>query len=263
MANKYLTSVASIPTDIDTQDGYISSWIAFDKGRTPPPLKIESIPSLGVVKVVFEQTELGQCICEIECQTRGTVVGIGPFCIEDEDYTAVFTEQTFLDEDATLLSFLFIDPLGNESTLEIRSLAKTIPAPPLAAVNQGDILVGIPLTGYTGADLSDAITHYQIERYVRNTSNSTLWVDWTPVGRNPNTHTDRRPPSGVTHGYRVRYRTTFDNSSKWSGWGTISAGSAGPSFFYPGGYVQEFYVGESISILPENVEGYTYFEEVD
>ncbi len=220
MARVYSTAPGSVPNDIDWREGYLAGRAAFEKGLTPPPFKLEHHESSSVVRVVFEQTELAKCICEIACQKAGTVTK--PFCPEDEDYSETFTTQVFLEDDATYLSFLFTDALGNQTTIVVPSLLKTIPGVPVTAVDGASILVGVGLASRNGTSLKDAITHYQIERYVRNETNKTLWVDWTPIGLMPGTHTDRNVISGVTHGYRVRFRAAFDNPSRWSDWTTQS-----------------------------------------
>lgn len=224
MSRTFSTLATAIPNDIASRENTLSTYSVFNKGLSPPPFTIKNDIVLGAVTVVFEKTALASCVCEIECQTRGTLTTLGPFCPEKQDYVAVFTEQTFLTDQPTTLDFLFTDALGNVSTFPVRSLAKTVPMAPLVAQGGYDVVYGIPLTSSAAIDLREHITHYQVQRYVQNPYNRHLLVDWTPINRIPGTHTDRRPPRNLTLGYRVRYRTTWDNTTPWSAWSTLGIG---------------------------------------
>ena len=109
-----------------------------------------------------------------------------------------------------------------------------IPAAPLVLkvddIVQDHIQVGILRLSHTTVDISNAVFQYQIERYVGDPANSKVWIDWTtvPVGTHFHRHGkdllewDRDVRPGVEYGYRVRFRSTFDQASKWSAWYSVT-----------------------------------------
>lgn len=236
----YYTAPGAVPADIDTREDVVSTWCCLEKGYTPPPFKLENDEDNGQVKVVFEPNPFSStCKCQIECVAEGlafdgTDSQIGKFCPEDEDFQVVLSSLVFTDGQPTVLAFSFEDVSGNVSTLEIPSIVTVVPKSPLAHLSLSDddrrshVVVAVPLYSRTFYDLRDTVTQYQIERYIRNTTNKAIWVDWTNVGERhqrllnlkDRVHWDRDIATGVDYGYRVRFRTAFDNASLWSSWTT-------------------------------------------
>lgn len=241
MTNRtYYTAPAAVPSDIDTREDIASTWCCLEKGYTPPPFKLEHDTENDQVRVVFEPNPFSStCKCQIECVAEGVAFDgtdstIGKFCPEDEDFQVVLSSLVFTSGEPTILAFTFEDVSGNVSSLEIPSIVTVVPRAPIAQLTLSDddrrtsVIVGVPLYSETFYDLRDVVTQYQIERYVRNPTNKSIWVDWTRVGDRHQRHVntkdrlvwDRDIATGVPYGYRVRFRTAFDNASLWSEWTT-------------------------------------------
>lgn len=238
MARDYYTPPGSVPNDIDSRDGLKSTWCCFDKGYTPPPFKLIQDEETGIIEVVFEKTEFtSTCKCRIVCTTDALVFEdsispneIGQFCPADTSFKATLVDQIFNTEEPTFLSFLFQDVHGNESTVEVNSLLTVIPRTPLVITKTYDSQsvheVAVPLYSHSFFDLRDIVDQYQVERYEGSPANRQIWVDWTHTrgyGTRERVHWDRAVRPGITYGYRVRFRTAFDNASAWSEWRTIAA----------------------------------------
>jgi len=238
VARDWYTAPASVPNDIDSRDGLKSTWCCFDKGYTPPPFKLIQDEDTGVVTVVFEKTEFtSTCKCRIVCETAALVFNstpevpepAGSFCPADQGFKKTLTNLTFSPDTPTVLSFLFQDSKGNESSVEVNSLLTVVPRSPLGLVKAYDlqnvIEVAVPLFSAAFVDLRDIVDQYQIEKYEGSPSNVSTFVDWTHTrgyGTRERTHWDRAVRTGVTYGYRVRFRTAFDNASPWSDWLTVT-----------------------------------------
>ena len=239
MARDFYTAPASVPNDIDSREGLKSTWCCFDKGYTPPPFKLVQDEATGLVTVTFEKTTFtSTCKCRIVCETSALVFDnadpeepapVGSFCPADQGFQATLNDIVFSPDEPTVLSFLFQDVKGNESTVEVHSLLTVIPQRPLGLTktydNQMVTEVAIPLYSAAFVDLRDVVDQYQIERYEGSPSNRQIFVDWTHTrgyGTRERAHWDRAVRAGVTYGYRVRFRTAFDNPSPWSGWLTVT-----------------------------------------
>jgi hypothetical protein len=234
----HYTSPTIIPGDIDSRQDSRSTWCCLNKGYTPPPFSIVQEQDSSVIKVVFEPNPFTQtCQCQIECVAEATgttsaIPDIGRFCPEDEDFEVVLSSQVFSTTAPTLIAFTFEDANGNISTVDVNSIVSVVPIAPMGMISTSDddrrthAVVAVPLYSQTYVSLRDVATQYQVERYIRNTTNSHIWVDWTDVGSNTphelnrldRTHWDRDILTGVDYGYRVRFRNSFDNASRWSQW---------------------------------------------
>ena len=284
ISRTFYTLRTAIPADIDLRTDLESSNCCFNKGYTPPPFKLEHEEDedgnlTGRVMVNFELNPFtSTCNCLIEC-TSGALIftedeeAIGQFCPPDEDFQVILPSVYFTVTTPSTLIFNFEDASGNRTSIEVNSLVQVIPQIPLTIlVEEGPrnhIQVGTPIFSHTQVDLRGAAVQDQVERYTEHESNRQIWVDWTIIpdtkpfhrGGKDLVHWDRDVRSGIEYGYRVRFRSTFDHASQWSAWSTRLITSASAPFYYLG-FVQQFYVGEVVSITPE-AEGYTYFEEVD
>jgi hypothetical protein len=236
--NTHYTSPTTIPSDIDSRTDVRSTFCCLEKGYTPPPFRLVNDYEAGVIKVVFEKTEFtSTCNCQIECvaEAEGStdpIGSVGKFCPEDEDFEVVLTNQSFSTDSPTVVAFTFEDANGNISTVTVSSVLGIIPKTPMGLISRSDddrrthTVVAVPLYSQAFVSLRDTVTQYQIERYIRNTSNSHIWVDWTNVGINKahiltaldRTHWDRDILQGVDYGYRVRFRSAADDASQWSEW---------------------------------------------
>jgi len=238
MARDFYTAPTSVPNDIDSRDDLKSTWCCFDKGYTPPPFKLIQDETTGIVTVVFEKTEFtSTCKCRIVCSTDALVFDtttetpttVGSFCPGDQGFQTTVKDVVFSPNEPTLLSFLFQDVKGNESTIEVSSLLTVIPLTPLGLTKTYDAQkvneIAVPLYSKAFVDLRDVADQYQIERYEGSVGNRRIWIDWTHTrgyGSRERTHWDRAVRAGVTYGYRVRLRSAFDNASPWSEWLTLT-----------------------------------------
>lgn len=228
----------TIPTDVDARTDVRSTWCCLDKGYTPPPFKIVADQETGVVKVVFEPNPFSStCNCRIECTTEGTLFDgtdqqVGQFCPEDEEFEVVLASQIFDSGSPTTLAFTFRDVYQNESRIEVPTIVAVQPVGVACLPETTDedrrrnIIVAVRTFSHTFVDLRPIVVQHQIERYIQTPTNSHTWVDWTDSGpfsshlrdRHSNVYLDRDVRQGVEHGYRVRFRTTFQDVSQWSAW---------------------------------------------
>lgn len=225
MARVYYTSSGTVPANIDTLDGYISDYVVFSKGITPPPLKLKQNPESGVIQVIFEKTPMSSCICSIQCQSAPTVQPPPtvsepdplpePFCPETTEYTSTLTDQIFADNAPTSLLFEFEDAYGNTSGVSVDSIITVVPKAPTVTVVGDHIEIDVGVESHDSTDLSGSVIQVQIERYIRNIENREVLVDWTDTPLD--TVTDIYVPQDVEVGYRARYRSLYDNS-QWSSW---------------------------------------------
>jgi len=239
----FYTSPASVPADIDRlQPELVSVYCCFSKGYTPPPFQISQDEDTLKVKVKFELSPFTEtCHCNIECTTGALVYEedtsvdpSGEFCPADEELEVTLSGVLFKDYEPTDLIFNFTDASGNTTQLIVKSIATVIPIAPLALVVEQTIRdyvqVGVLRLSYTSVNLSEAIHQYQVQRYVGDPANSKLWIDWTtiPTGTHFQRHGkdllewDRDVRPGVEYGYRVRFRSTFDQASQWSAWRSVT-----------------------------------------
>jgi hypothetical protein len=230
----YYTAAAAIPSDIDQRQDIYTSVKGTIKGYTPPPLSLETDD--GDVVIRFSPGAFSEaCDGQIECLAANLSVlmgtsEIGTFCPKDTNFEVRMEDQIFSENDPTLLSFSFQDTAGNTQTVTVASISTVVPRIPLTdQVTQGDrrhVIVGVPIYSKSIYDLRPYVTHYQVERYIRNSTNSKLLVDWTEVGSPAikhldNVHWDRDVLPGVDYGYRVRFRSEVDSSSQWSDWAVL------------------------------------------
>lgn len=233
MNRDYYTSPGSVPNDIDSRKDLKSIWCCFDKGYTPPPFKLVHDVSQGLVEVQFEQTDFTTtCQCNIECTTDALVfedlTKLGRFCPADKQFKVTLLDQAFSESAPTEFSFFFEDSKGNETSIKVSTLITVVPKAPMAIVKEDfgrfTAEIGIPLYSAGFVDLRKVVDQYQIERYEGSPNNRTILVDWTHTrayGPKERVHWDRRLRDGVEYGYRVRFRSSFDDASPWSSWTVV------------------------------------------
>lgn len=241
--NTFYVPPTVIPNDVDTNSAHKSTWCCFNKGYTPPPFQLVADSGSGEIRVVFQKNEFtSTCNCQIECVLEGVgfnddIGTIGKFCPQDVNFEVILNSQSFSTSEPTLVAFTFEDVNGNVSTIDISSLVAVQPRAPMGMIELTDddrrthAIVAVPLYSASFVSLEDSVDQYQIERYIRNSTNSHIWVDWTSVGSPVShkltsldrLHWDRDILSGVEYGYRVRFRSAADNASRWSSWLTLRA----------------------------------------
>lgn len=236
----YYTPGAVVPADIDSKSPeQIGVFCCFNKGPTPVPFSIVQNETTGDVLVTFEISAFTQtCDCQIQCTTGALAFDdeeeVGSFCPQDTDFKAALSGKTFSDSEPTDLIFWFTDSKGNTVSIQVTSIASVRPIAPLLALVDDPlrdrIEIGVLPLSRTHVDLSDAVTEYQIERYVGHPAAKKLLVDWVRIPTGTHAQRNNRDlvewdvdvRSGVEHGYRIRFRSTFDQTSRWSDWRTVT-----------------------------------------
>jgi hypothetical protein len=233
----------AIPVDIDIRTEFKSTYCCFNKGYTPPPLRLIADPDGGDIRVVFERNQFtSTCQCQIECVLEATgdvdqIGDLGKFCPEDVGFEVTLRGQSFSSDAPTPLVFTFEDINGNISTIDVNSIAAIVPRAPIGMIEQTDdntrthAIVAVPLYSSSIVSVAPYVQQYQIQRYINNSETAHTWVDWTDVGLGQHhkltqldrVHTDRDILSGVDYGYRVRFRSEADNVSQWSAWLNLRA----------------------------------------
>lgn len=239
----FYTPIVGIPDGFPTDEEralpeqcFDSSVYEFNKGITPPPFTLEPYVEGSGIRIIFEQTDFTtDCVCSIACVVTPDLDGI-PFCPKDTKYVLDTRVITVDEGNPVPLEFTFTDGLGNSTILKVNSLIYVKPSPIIRRVAQENthyyVELGIPLTSISGKQLSDDIYQYQIQEYIGNDKNIRTIVDWTvPAIFSRPVHILKRRDdlirktirSGVEYGYRVRYRSQYDEASKWSNWVTAKA----------------------------------------
>lgn len=233
----FYTPAGAVPNDIDSRQDLKSTWCCFDKGYTPPPFKLVQDESSGLVTVQFELNQfVSTCKCRIVCTSSALVFqdptqgSVGQFCPADEQFSVTLIDQVFTEDSPSVFNFVFEDAQGNQTSVDVNSLVTVVPKQPLALTKAyGDLYVNevaIPLYSAAFVDLRNAVDQYQVERYEGSPNNRAIWTDWTHtrgLGNKERVHWDRRVRPGVEYGYRVRFRSSFDDASPWSTWTTLEA----------------------------------------
>ena len=231
-----------LPLDECSEECVNGSIYNFEKGYTPPPFSLTGFDEGGGIRVTFEESVFPEeCVCAIECiGTPNVAVGsdTGVFCPATTNYVYDFTidTSTISNGDVSLFSFTFVDANGNTSSIDVNSLMYTKPHPISKVVlkenNYYYVELGIPFSSISGKSLIPYVDHYKIEMYQENTSNVSTMFGWSRFGStSSSTHIlDRKHGvitrtinSGVEYGFRVAYRTIYDEVSLYSDWTTAKA----------------------------------------
>ncbi len=233
-----------LPLDECSEECVNGSIYNFEKGYTPPPFSLTGFDEGSGIRVTFEESVFPEeCVCAIECiGTPSVVVGsstdTGVFCPATTNYVYDLTIDTSVisNGDVSLFSFTFIDANGNTSSIDVNSLMYTKPHPISKVVlkenNYYYVELGIPFSSVSGKSLIPYIDHYKIEMYQENTGNVSTMFGWARFGSisSPGHILDRKHGvitrtinSGVEYGFRVAYRTIYDEASLYSDWTTAKA----------------------------------------
>ncbi len=245
----FYVSAANIPFDPLTlplnersEECINGSLYNLDKGYTPPPWSLAGFVEGSGIRVTFEENPFSEdCTCAIECiGTPSVVVGsdTGVFCPATANYVYDLSidASTIDNGDISTFSFTFIDANGNTSSIDVNSLIYTKPHPISKVVlKENDyyyVELGIPFSSISGKSLIPYIDHYKIEMYQENTGNVSTMFGWARFGNisSPTHILDRKHGvitrtinSGVEYGFRVAYRTIYDEASLYSDWTTAKA----------------------------------------
>lgn len=238
----YYTPTVVFPGDIDSRTDILSDSAEMSKGFTPPPLEITSDPDLGAVKIRFKSGDFVKlCNGNVQCLAQSLDIldgstELGKLRKDNDKFEVVLSGQVFSNGTPLAYTFTFEDAAGNQTNLTGYVITAVVPKKPIAMSTASDaddrrshILVGAPIYSETSTDLRSIVTQYQIERYVRNPTNSNIWVDWVDIGSSgpsllsykDRVHWDRDVLSEVEHGYRIRFRVSPDNVSQWSDWALV------------------------------------------
>ncbi len=233
-----------LPLDECSEECVNGSIYNFEKGYTPPPFSLTGFDEGSGIRVTFEESVFPEeCVCAIECiGTPSVVVGsstdTGVFCPATTNYVYDLTIDTSVisNGDVSLFSFTFIDANGNTSSIDVNSLMYTKPHPISKVVlkenNYYYVELGIPFSSVSGKSLIPYIDHYKIEMYQENTGNVSTMFGWARFGSisSPGHILDRKHGvitrtinSDVEYGFRVAYRTIYDEVSLYSDWTTAKA----------------------------------------
>ena len=236
--------IIPLPLDECSEQCINGSVYNFEKGYTPPPFSLTGFDQGDGIRVTFEQNLFSadtSCVCAIECiGTPSVVVGsdTGVFCPATTNYVYDLTinTSTINNGDVSLFSFTFVDVNGNTSSIDVNSLMYTKPHPISKVVlkenNYYYVELGIPFSSISGKSLIPYIDHYKIEMYQENTGNVSTMFGWARFGSisSPAHILDRKHGvitrtinSGVEYGFRVAYRTIYDEVSLYSDWTTAKA----------------------------------------
>ena len=214
----------------------------FEKGYTPPPFSLAGFDEGSGIRINFEESPFPEeCTCAIECiGTPSVVVGsdTGVFCpaTTNHVYDLSIDISTINSGDVSSFSFTFVDANGNISSIDVNSLIYTKPHPISKVVlKENDyyyVELGIPFSSISGKSLIPYIDHYKIEMYQENTGNVSTMFGWARFGStsSPTHILDRKRGvitrtinSDVEYGFRVAYRTIYDEVSLYSDWTTAKA----------------------------------------
>ncbi len=212
------------------------SVYAFNKGYTPPPFSVTGFDEGNGLRINFNQgSGIEDCVCSIDCIGVPSVIldTTGSFCPAATDYVYDFNLETIDSGDVSTFSFSFVDANGNTSTLDINSLVYTkAQAPSRLVLKENDhyyVELGIPFSSISGKNLRPYVDHYKIEMYEHNTGNAKTLYGWSKFDSfsSPVHILDRkqgvittRINSGMEYGFRVSYRSMYDEVSVASDWVT-------------------------------------------
>ncbi len=231
-----------LPMDECSEECINGSLYNFEKGYTPPPFSLTGFDEGTGIRINFEESPFPEeCTCAIECiGTPNIIVGsdTGVFCPATTNYVYDLTidTSTISNGDVASFSFTFVDANSNTSSIDVNSLMYTKPHPISKVVlkenNYYYVELGIPFSSVSGKSLTPYIDHYKIEMYQENTGNVSTMFGWSRYGSSSSpTHIlDRKHGvitrtinSGVKYGFRVAYRTIYDEVSLYSDWTTAEA----------------------------------------
>jgi len=240
----YYVAPIGVPQSLPTNEEVIlpaqcvsSAMGVFNKGYTPPPFELSLFDTGNGIRITFEQSpSLSDCMCAIECVGTAELLS-EPFCPSQTSLSFDTTVSVVDEGNVVELSFTFSDALGNSTVIEANSLVFTKPSTMLRVVLQESsyyfVELGIPFTSVSGEDLRQHVYQYQVESYVGNVENKSVLIDWTKANtisssvsitqRLDNLIRVVLRASNLEYGFRVRYRTVFDDASKWSDWVTAKA----------------------------------------
>lgn len=209
----------------------------FNKGYTPPPFSVTGFDEGDGIRINFAQDSfVEECVCSIECvgtPSVSTGESTGTFCPATTDYIYDFAVSSVNSGDITSFSFTFTDANGNEGTLDVNSLIYTkAHTPSRVVLKENDyyyVEIGIPFSSISGKNLRPYIDHYKVEMYEHNTGNAKTLYGWSKFDSfsSPTHILDRkhgvittRINSGMEYGFRVSYRSMYDEVSIASDWVT-------------------------------------------
>lgn len=224
-----------------------SAWVRFDKGPTPPPIKIESrVTSVGVeYSVYFNSFVGGDCpssLCNLTCTNLGITFtqDSNPtvdttYCLNGEKpayhFSVSFSSSGEREATPTNLSFEFLDSYGNDKTIDIQSIAHIKPLKPnVCFTPQNKVYVGIAYKTFNEYDLTtDDIARLIIQRskWSSMSEAKTFYIDRlnSDGGFHDNVFTDTTASVGHVYGYRVSYINKYGEQTLWSDWSWVNVGN--------------------------------------
>lgn len=218
-----------------------SAWFNFSKGPSIAPFILSSSVNDSTVSytVYFNSFTGGTCpnnYCSIQCTNQDFYLVTGnntgstnQFCINNDNFIYHFDVSFDSTGDITALpanfNFTFEDQLGNQTPLNVQSIANIIPAAPVVGVElRSDgvtkAYIGvIPRTqDYTELD-EDNLEQYLIERCDWPTySNIKSFRGYINHPSNDYMYTDGLISSGNTVAYRVKFKNKWGEVSQPSSW---------------------------------------------
>jgi hypothetical protein len=213
----------------------------FDKGYTPPPFSLTGFDQGNGIQINFEQSPfIDECTCAIECVGTPSVIDpdsiTGSFCPATVNYTYNLAIESVNSGDISTFSFTFIDSNSNTGTLQVNSLLYTKPHAMSRVVFKEReyyyVELGVPFSSISGKNLIPYIDQYKVEMYEGNKDNYNTLFGWSRFSSfsSPVHILDRKHGvitktinTGMEYGFRVSYRTIFDEESPSSEWITVKA----------------------------------------
>lgn len=210
----------------------------FEKGYTPPPFSITGFDEGDGIRINFNKASgIEECTCAIECVGVPSVIDpdntTGVFCPASIDYVYDLSITNLNSGDISSFTFTFIDANGNTGTLDVNSLVNTKAQSPSRVVGKENshyyVELGIPFSSISGKNLKPYVDHYSVEMYENNTGNARTLYGWSRfdsfsspthiLGRKQEVITTKIN-SGMEYGFRVSYRSMYDEVSIASDWVT-------------------------------------------
>jgi len=241
-SREYYTAQVAVPqslptnTQIPVGSEINSACCLFDKGFTSPPFLLTDYSTGNGVRITFEESPFASsCMCSVECIGSPTLTppdGVSEqFCPASVEHVYDVDVAVVTETEPLGMLFSFLDSLGNTTELVVKSLVYVLPGRlNMYVFQEGShyfVELGVTYRANSGYDLKPTVHQYQIEEYAGSEESRKVVVDWTNASdRGSPTHILKRRQDiirrslreNVPYGWRIRYRSEYDDASKWSNW---------------------------------------------